>query len=493
MTIPFRFAPGCCDPCGPVCGKTYSPEQFTVVSGTYDPTTKMLSPGGVLAVPYTGTNVYSIVALKIENQVPALANITYLYGSNPIEISIPAYSITATITHGTNVCTATVSASSTSARSFKAGPPNAIQIFDYTVFVTPEGKLLLYDWKGFLDQTRNTITLESLFVDSFPYIRNDSESSVQVDKIILYENQSGSEDAACNLTRRCSGYYDAGLGNILPFSGSPQLDDVDEIGLALSGSGCILNELSGTYALSRGDCLSDCYYKGSISCDLTLQVPMFGNRYVANVEKFSYPSEIVLVPFTLTLQGLIRLLPLDENECSLSLVFDSGVYTSPAIGVSGWRYICCPAAMGVWKNTPDGGTPSLYCWPSWSAPNAGFPDLSTDPLKVRINAYGDAKLPYSSVDFELGTSTPVSIPLALQSPTYDGGFPLAYQGGYLPNSEGVFFEGEHLVEWPGLEPCTEGYKTCPYGESFFSRGDSIPAYFENLTISASITGITHVL
>lgn len=483
MTMPFRFAPGCCDPCNP-CGKTYSPEQFTVVSGTYDTETHMLSPGGILTVPYSGNNIYALVAIKVENQLESLADVTYLYGNDPIEVSVPANSNIATVTHGTMVCNATLTDTDNSAESTKAGPPNEIHPFIVTVFATTEYRILL-------QHNIDMVPLPESFFDYLPSIKNEGSTDVKVDKIVFYEHLPDLEDAACNLIRRCGGYYEYAPGTHIPFSNSSQFDNVSEIDIKLAGTGCILNELAGDYMLTKEGCIWDCYYKARFSGKmLTLHIPTFNNRYVENIEHFSFPDEITLVPVTLELQGIIRLLPVNEGECMIDIVFDSGKYTSSMIQVSSWRYNLCPAASGVWKSTPDGGTRPLYCW---TTQNAGFSESSANPFEVQVFAAGKVMLPYSSVDFENGVSDSVDIALSGQSGSYDK-CPVSCQGNWLPNTETWYFEGEHIVEFPGLEPCVEGYKTCPYSGNFWGRGLSIGSYLQtHPVITASITGITHVL
>lgn len=496
MTMPFRFAPGCCDPCNP-CGRTYSPEQFTVVSGTYDTETHMLSPGGILTVPYSGNNIYALVAIKIENQLESLADVTYLYGNDPIEVNVPANSNIATVTHGTTVCNATLADTNTTAISTKAGPPNGIFPFEFIVFTTPENRILLKHG----DDTRDTLTLPESFFDYLPSIKNEGSTEVKVDQIIFYEHLPDLEDAACNLIRRCGGHYQYGSSDPIVFSGSSQFDNVSNTDLTLSGTGFVLNEVSDEYALSRDNCLWDCYYKATIiGKTVTMQAPTYNDRYVVNLSRFAYPADIVWVPFTVPLDGWIKLLPIDETECMLDVFLDSGICVFPSgttfndSTVAGWRYNACPAAAGVWKSTPDGGARPFYCWPSQNANLDTTFTSGTDTWKIRINVGGQAILPYSYINFSSGISSPIDIPLSLKSSTYNTSFPLAYQGAVLPNATGsISYQSSNISDWPGLEPCAEGFKYCPYSDGLYNQMGSIDMYFQNKTIAASITGITHVL
>lgn len=487
MTIPFRFAPGCCDPCGPVCGKTYSPEQFTVVSGTYDPTTKMLSPGGVITVSLDTENFFY---LRPDSDS---TDISYLYGDEPFVIEAISET-TIKFSHGDWECQLGGFTDSDIEDAVSAYNRGADAFFDQ------HGYLVLSQLITVISPPHhslgNTVNTNMKYSEYRPSIRNDGTSPIEINTITVYEHLPDLGDLSCSRFNRCFGWYVPYIGDSVTYTAAEAFDGIESFELALSCSGPVLDDLAGTYTLNR-QC-NNCGYDAAIDFDTTFHVPMYGDRYILDTSRFAYPNEIVWTPFVVHFSGDLSLIPYSDTDYVIEFYLHSSGEVLPHDSVDinnsfvcPWRYIACPSAAGVWKSTQTCLGRPLYCWDIKNADYSIFYPTASFYFGTNLVATGESWQLCSDLNFETGVSSKFNVTPSCGG-TSNGVVPIAYNGQVVTssNSRAGYTRTNYYND---DEPCQEALKTCPYNMDVVSQGNRFYLCFSGRPIEFQITGLNRVL
>jgi len=274
--VNFRFAPGCCDPCGVPCPAVIQPSNFDILAGTYDLETKTLSPGGEITVH--PEQVFSnwpgrpyFIGPVVNGVIPANPLFDFAFGGKVFSHVIgPGVSTqTRYFFYGSDPLN-----ESPLSMTGAAGKTSPFAASNGAVNVSESGHLMI-------DNHRTSIP----FSEALPSIVNPTNEWLQIDAVNVYQFQEHYQilDPESPFLEGImySRSYVPGNCNIFPrrcyCSQNDELNAIferDSIDVEISGLEGWISDLNGTVTLGRrynGSLRESCVFYGEFETEATLQ------------------------------------------------------------------------------------------------------------------------------------------------------------------------------------------------------------------------------